>query len=106
MWWDTGRFAYVWHDFQQQQLQQLIRRYRGDQDYLDQIIPNSQVRFLDPERIKSWRWQCLDGGYKLNRSVQATDTATVLPSNTDVMIFHGQPKPDQIKDPVITHHWQ
>jgi len=25
---------------------------------------------------------------------------------TSLLIFHGQPKPDQVTDPVIKNHWR
>lgn len=105
MWWDTRRFSQVWENFQQQDLQKVIKQYRGDQDYLNQVLQNSQVRFLDPERIRSWRWQCLEGGFAVNRRLKVTDFKTMLPLNTDVLVFHGYPKPHEIKDPVIQQHW-
>lgn len=105
MWWDTRRFADVWTNFQQHNLEKIIKQYRGDQDYLDQALPRDQIRFLDPERIKSWRWQCLEGGVHLNRRKRASDAVTVLNTSTDVMIFHGNPKPHEIRDPIIQKHW-
>lgn len=106
MWWDTQQFANVWQDFQQQDLQKIIKQYRGDQDYLGQILPVSQIRFLDSERIKSWRWQCLDGGTHLNRRIRVNDAVTVLTENTDVLVFHGHPKPHEIQDPAVLQHWK
>lgn len=106
MWWDTRQFAMVWQDFQQHDLQKIVKQYRGDQDYLSHILPTAQVRFLDQERIKSWRWQCLDGGAHLNRRVRASDATTVLTANTDVLVFHGHPKPHEIQDPIVLQHWK
>lgn len=106
MWWDTRQFAEVWQNFQQQNLQTIIKQYRGDQDYLNQVLPSSQVRFLDPERIRSWRWQCLEGGMHPNRQKRVRDIPTQITPETDIMIFHGHPKPHEIQDPVVQQHWQ
>jgi hypothetical protein len=107
MWWDTTKFSYVWQDFQQHDLQHIIKQYRGDQNYINKIIDNSQIRFLDSDRIKSWRWECLDGGRNFNRRFykNSENTATI-PPNTDVLVFHGQPKPAEINHAVILQHWQ
>jgi hypothetical protein len=107
MWWDTSQFDYVWKQFEQQNLPALTKKYRGDQDYIGQAVQNNQLRFLDSERIKSWRWQCLGGGYNFKRkNYLKSNSETVLEPNTDILVFHGQPKPADIADSVIDQHWR
>jgi hypothetical protein len=107
MWWDTSKFNYVWENFQKQELAKIMSNYRGDQDYINQTVDNKQVRFLDSERVKSWRWECLDGGYNFKkRNHQFTGNNTVIPQNTDILVFHGQPKPIDLQDFTILQHWQ
>jgi hypothetical protein len=107
MWWDTSKFNYVWEDFQKQDLSKVMKDHRGDQDYIAQTVDNKQVRFLDLERIKSWRWECLDGGYNFKkRNYQFTGNNAVIPQNTDILVFHGQPKPIDLQDVIILQHWQ
>jgi hypothetical protein len=106
MWWDTRRFDLVWTAFQQENLGTVMKKYRGDQDYLNHALVES-LRFLDPERILSWRWQCLGNGYNFKRrNYQNSDAVTYIPTGTSVMVFHGQPKPADLTDPAITQHWQ
>jgi hypothetical protein len=107
MWWDTQLFEKVWHDFQQQNLQKIIKQYRGDQDYLNQVLQNSQIRFLDSQRIKSWRWQCQDVGIYVNGRSRNTDIKTVIAPETDVLVFHGNPKPHELGEvKFIQDHWR
>lgn len=107
MWWDTRNFDYIWKGFKQQDLDNLIKKHPGDQDYLNQSIENSKLRFFDPACIKSWRWQCLDGGYNFKqRAYQSPGTGTVLSKNTSVLVFHGKPKPADLRDPVIQSYWK
>lgn len=107
MWWDTRKWAHVWTDFSKQDLLGTVKKYRGDQDYLNTTIPNSQVRFLDPTKVKSWRWQCFDGGYDFKHKMYKTpDSGTVLSKDNSVLIFHGQPKPSELDDAVIRTHWK
>lgn len=106
MWWDTKNFSYVWQDFVQKNMVYLARQYRGDQDYISAKIPQKQRRFFDVERIWSWRWQALDGGYNFKRRTSnAPGTGTKIDSQCSVLIFHGQPKPHQVSDPMITQNW-
>lgn len=107
MWWDTRRHEHVWHAFQRETLNDVLKKYPGDQDYINQALDPNQVRFLDQDRIKSWRWQCLNGGYNFKkRTYFLPGTGTVAEKDTSVMIFHGKPKPKDLDDPVIDQHWR
>lgn len=107
MWWDTQRFQSVWTSFKQLDFGYVLRKYPGDQDFLSQIIPQSQRRYFNSEWVKSWRWQCLDGGYNFkSRTWAVPGQGTVIPSDTSVLVFHGDPKPAQITDPVIQQYWK
>lgn len=107
MWWDTTKFEHVWANFAAQDTQRLITKYHGDQDFISEQISQKQRRFLDQTRIKSWRWQALDGGYDFSRrKYLEPDSGTNIVDNTSVLVFHGNPKPAQITDPVVQHHWR
>jgi len=107
MWFDTTKFNYVWEDFQKNKLDQILLKYNGDQDYITEIIAPAKRQFFDIERVKSWRWQCLDGGYNfIQKRHLRPNTGTTVLDPTSVLIFHGKPKPSEIQDPVIVQHWQ
>jgi hypothetical protein len=107
MWWNTETFADIWTNFRQQNFNEVMRRYPGDQDYLTVHITESDRRFFDQDRIKSWRWQCKDGGYDFRaRRHHTPGTGTCYQPTTSVLVFHGKPKPDQITDPVVQQHWK
>lgn len=106
MWWDTIRFAQVWDSFCTESLSDMQLKHRGDQDFLSDTIASNQVRYFDKERVKSWRWQCQDGGYNFKkRCHRLPGTGTQVSEKTSVLIFHGAPKPDQVTDPFVLHHW-
>ena len=107
MWFNTMKFDDIYKKFCEENLKHVMISYRGDQDYLTKIIPPDQRKFLATERVQSWRWQALDGGFNFrNRTYQSPGSGTQLSSKSSVLIFHGKPKPDNIKDPVIFEHWQ
>lgn len=106
MLWDTSAFAYVWQNFSSQNIQAVIRRFPGDQDYLNNQVGNKVRRYLDQTRIKSWRWEIKDGGLDFKKRVyRRPDAGSIIPPETSVMIFHGQPKPHEIADPAIQQLW-
>lgn len=106
MWWDTRRYSWVWDKFCSESRDELQLKLRGDQDYISEIIPVNQRRYFAPERVKSWRWQCLDGGYDFQKRCHRTpNTGTQYSTQTSVLVFHGAPKPREVQDPVILQHW-
>lgn len=107
MWWDTRTFDHVWKSFEKEDLQTITKKYRGDQDYINQALEHKNLRFLDSKLVKSWRWECLDGGHNFRRRQPLTqNTNTIVPENTSILVFHGQPKPKNLQDAVILQHWQ
>lgn len=107
MWFNTVRFAHVYDNFVSQNIQRIMRQHHGDQDYVTQAITQEQRRMLDPERVKSWRWQVLDGGFDFAyRKYHHPGTGTQLNDNVSVLVFHGKPKPADVQDPAIVQHWR
>ena len=107
MYWNVGKFGWVWDKFKSEDILNTTRRYPGDQDYLQQVIDHNQRRFFEDRRVQSWRWQAHDGGYNFrNRSPNTPGTGTQVNPDASVLIFHGKPKPHEITDPVVTDLWQ
>lgn len=106
MWWDTTQYDWVWRNFLELDLGQTMKRFHGDQDYINSVITEQQRRYFNTEWVKSWRWQCLDGGYDFKRRIWKTPgSGTNVKDNTAILVFHGNPKPDQTQDPVIKQFW-
>lgn len=106
MWWNTEKFSSVWTTFQQENLNTVIKRYRGDQDYLNQVLAGN-VRYLDPKQILSWRWQCIGDGYNFKRRNYYDPEATAhIPVGASVLVFHGDPKPADLSNSILDLHWK
>lgn len=106
MWFNVSKFGWVWDNFAKQDINFISRRYPGDQDYIHAVIDQRYKRYFADQQIKSWRWQCLDGGYDFPRRKHHTPgTGTLIPPDTSVLVFHGHPKPHEIADPEIVAHW-
>jgi len=104
MWWDTTKYDYVWKEFQRRGITKIMEQYRGDQDFIKDVLPVNQRRYL--ERVHSWRWQCWNGGYDFQRRTWRNPGAGTNIQNTDILVFHGNPKPADVQDPVILEHWR
>jgi hypothetical protein len=106
MWWNVSNFAWVWDQFSQNDVNEITRKYPGDQDYLTQSININKRRFFEDRYFESYRWQALDGGYDFkNRKHFCPDSGFKIKPETAVLVFHGTPKPHQIKTPEIQRLW-
>ena len=108
MYWDTNKWSHVWSNFEQNGAKKIINRYQhgGDQEYLTTVIAPEKRRFMDSDRIVSWRWTALDGGMNFkNRTYNKPGHGTILSPGNSVLVFHGDPKPHQVNDSVIKKHW-
>lgn len=106
MWFDTERFAWLWDKFSSVPIEQARAGCPGDQDYINRHIDPSQRRFFEDRYFQSYRWQCLDGGYDfVFRRYHKPGTGVAIAPDTSVVVFHGNPKPHEVQDPVIVTLW-
>lgn len=106
MWWSVPRFSWVWDQFLQQGPAQVAGRYHGDQDFIESAIDHNRKRYFDMQRFQSWRWQAWDGGTNFRmRQQNKPGSGTVIAPNVCALIFHGHPKPHEIKDPIVADLW-
>lgn len=106
MYWNTENFDYVWKTFQQNSVQKTMSKFHGDQDFVSSVVVDQQRRYFDQDAVKSWRWQCLDGGYDFRRkSWRNAGAGTSYDYKTSIMVFHGHPKPHEITDTAVVKHW-
>ena len=107
MWFNVDRFAWIWDRFTEQDLKSTIKGYPGDQDYLGAVLGVNQRRFFEDFYFESFRWQCLDGGYDFaKRKHLKPGTGVKIQPDTSVVVFHGNPKPAHVQDPIITSLWK
>lgn len=107
MWWHTKNYEYVWKEVITQDITSFMSKYRGDQDFISDVIHVEKRRFFNNDWVKSWRWQCLDGGFNFSKRKYLTPgSGSELDNTTSILVFHGSPKPHEITDPVILNHWQ
>ena len=107
MWFNVDRFAWIWHKFSREDFNTTIKSYPGDQDYLGAVLDVNQRRFFEDFYFESFRWQCLDGGYEFARRRHLRpNTGVQIKPDTSLVVFHGDPKPHQVQDPIITSLWK
>jgi hypothetical protein len=108
MWWNTKNFEHIWQDFCKIPIDNVVRQYQGDQDYLGVVIDHNRRRYFETPRVQSWRWEVADGGYDFAaRKPKKPGTGSQLNPAASILVFHGRPKPHECTtDPVIDRFWQ
>ena len=108
MWWNVSEYHWIWEKFSQSNVETTIQQHRqGDQDYIMKAIGHNNIRFFEDSAMQSWRWQIWEGGIQFPyRHTNKPGAGAVIPDNTSVLVFHGQPKPHELLDNVvIKQHW-
>jgi len=107
MWFNVSKYSSVWQQFAASNLEQTIRRWPGDQDYLAHMIDKKQQQFFEDRLFQSYRWQSLDGGFDFQRRrYHAPGTGVSVTGDTAAIVFHGRPNPHESFDPLIVNNWQ
>jgi len=107
MWFNPAHWNYVYQEFDPDEVVKTRGRWHGDQDYIQEKIPLEKCRYFPIDQVRSWRWELHDGGYDFRQRKHRTPGAgTVIPDATSIAIFHGHPKPHEVRDPTVLQHWQ
>lgn len=107
MWWDTENFAYVWQEFNTKGVSSTVKHYQGDQDFLNAVIPVNDRRYFEDARFQSYRWQVADGGWNFRtRRAMQPQSGSHISDHCSVIVFHGSPKPHEVRDPQIAELWR
>lgn len=108
---DSGQLDDMWQEFNNNQ-RDIQKRFRGDQDYIwDWAKKNKPATLFPDEWIRSWKWEVRSskewapGGRPGNRTFKTIET--VRPDkNCCVTVFHGDPNPENCKDPFVVDNWR
>jgi len=87
---------------------EVIRRFHGDQDWIfDQVVSN--FNYWPDEWIQSYKWEIRSrseitrvGAIRKFNSVKHP----IINSNTKILVFHGEPKPEHVDDPIVVQNWR
>ena len=89
-WLRPGSHAHVWTDFTTEALERL----QGDQNWITECIPDATL--WPSEWIVSYKRRIRRRG-RSNRP---------LPPEASIVVFHGNPKPHEVRDAFVREHWR
>lgn len=101
-----GQFPSVWSNLIRDL--SMVKRLHGDQDWIYSQI-KTNYSFWPDEWIQSYKWEIRNRNdvVKIGLKRQFKEIANPkIDSRTKILVFHGDPKPDEVKDPIIVDNWQ
>lgn len=102
---ESGAYPHIWDNLAKNVDQ--TRRYHGDQDWLYAQF-NSEFRYWPDLWLQSYKWEVrtktdvvrVNGVRKFKNAI----TPAINPE-TKILVFHGDPKPENVHDHVIVKNW-
>jgi hypothetical protein len=106
MCWPAGQHSDIYNHFMADTKR--AQQMHGDQDWIWQIAKN-RIKFWPDEWLMSYKWEIRDRSEiqfsHPNRIFRDVRNPTI-PSECVVCVFHGDPKPEDIKDPFVVDNWR
>ena len=105
--WMPGHHNHIFDNFMRDKKQ--AQKLHGDQDWIWQVAKN-QICFWPDQWIQSYKWEVRDRSellYKANkRSFKTIREDVTAHKHCSVLVFHGEPKPHEVKDKIVVDNWQ
>lgn len=103
---DSGKLDYVWNDLISDI--SVTKRLHGDQDWIYEKI-KTDFAFWPDDWCQSYKWEIRNRteivGVGRQRNFSTILHEPKIKDDTKILVFHGDPKPDQVKDPIVVTNW-
>lgn len=105
--WNHGHESYVWEKFKENPKE--AQRLQGDQDWIWKLA-SSRIKFWPREWIQSYKWEIrsreqlavING----KRQFKQENHSVQIDPQCCVTVFHGDPKPQDVKDKFVIDNWR
>lgn len=101
-----GNFSFVWNNFIKDT--SITRRLHGDQDWIFNQVKRN-FSFWPDEWMQSYKWEIRNRQDIIKVGIKRQFKDIVNPKidpRTKILVFHGDPKPDEVKDPIVVDNWR
>lgn len=104
---DSGTMDYVWSSLIRDT--SVTKRLHGDQDWIFEKVKEN-FQFWPDEWCQSYKWEIRSRaeivGVGRQRNFATILQEPKIKSETRILVFHGDPKPEQVKDPIVVDNWR
>jgi len=104
--WDQGKHSDIWRLFHKDLSS--AQKLHGDQDWIWKIAKD-RIKFWPDEWLMSYKWELRERNEltRINGTFQFKNVRNPrIPKECSVVVFHGDPKPQDIEDPFVIDNWK
>lgn len=105
--WDHGTQSHIWDQFLKNKEEAL--RLHGDQDWIWRTSKD-RIKFWPTKWIQSYKWEIRDREeltlIQGKRKFKEIKDNVEPPSDCCIMVFHGDPKPQDVEDKIVVDNWR
>jgi hypothetical protein len=104
--WVHGEHSYIWDQFKSNPSE--AQRLHGDQDWIWRTAKD-KIKFWPQEWIQSYKWEIRNKNeLEVKNGVRRFNFVkdVQIPKECSIVVFHGDPKPEDIKDQVVVDNWR
>jgi hypothetical protein len=105
--WMHGRHSEIWDNFKTNP--KSAQRLHGDQDWIWQQARH-KIIFWPKEWIQSYKWEIRSREELVmrngSRGFKSVRNDITIPKDCSVLVFHGDPKPQDIQDKIVLDYWK
>lgn len=105
--WLHGQHSYIFEDFKRDPLH--AQKLLGDQDWIWRVA-KQKITFWPDDVIQSYKWEIRERGDLMvdrgKRKFKTVSNSTNIDENCCVVVFHGDPKPEDIQDKFVVDNWK
>ena len=105
--WIGGEHSDLWDRFKSDP-NAAMKRYPGDQDWIWHGAKD-RIKFWPRDWILSYKWEIRDRGDLVVSNGRRNFVSVItpdVPAECCVTVFHGDPKPQDVKDPFVVDNWK
>ena len=104
--WDQGKHSDIWRLFHKDLSS--AQKLHGDPDWIWKIAKD-RIKFWPDEWLMSYKWELRERNEltRINGTFQFKNVRNPrIPKECSVVVFHGDPKPQDIEDPFVIDNWK
>ena len=106
--WVHQQQSALWQDFSRNPTE--AQKLHGDQDWIWRHS-RSRLKFWPDNWIQSYKWEIrsrdeLVMDFSKKRSFKTVNNNINLNPDCSIMVFHGDPKPQNVEDQIVTENWR
>ena len=105
--WIGGEETEIWQKFKNNSAQ-IMKQFPGDQDWIWHTA-KSRLRYWPDDWIQSYKWEIRDRSeltVKDGKRAFSEVKDPIIPPQCCVTVFHGEPKPQDVKDKFVVDNWR